>query len=220
MPLDDTLQYNTQRSPLRIPEYGRHIQKMVDQALDQPDKEERNKMANAIIGVMGNLNPHLRDVPDFQHKLWDQLFIMSDFSLDVDSPYPIPEKEVLAARPDPLSYPQNFPKYRFYGNNIKRMIDAAVTFSDGDQKDALIYVIANHMKKCFLNWNKDTVEDAVIFNHLFEISNGQIDLKKSEETLTNSDELIRLSNKRFGRQKPHQNNKNNKHKKYRSKRLK
>jgi hypothetical protein len=218
--LDDTLQYNTQRSPLRIPEYGRHIQKMVDQALDQPDKQERNKMANAIIGVMGNLNPHLRDVPDFQHKLWDQLFIMSDFSLDVDSPYPIPEKEVLAARPDPLSYPQNFPKYRFYGNNIKRMIDAAVTFSDGDQKDALIYVIANHMKKCFLNWNKDTVEDAVIFNHLFEISNGQIDLKKSEETLTNSDELIRLSNKRFGRQKPHQNNKNNKHKKYRSKRLK
>jgi hypothetical protein len=218
--LDDTLQYNTQRSPLRIPEYGRHIQQMVDQALDQPDKEERNKMANAIIGVMGNLNPHLRDVPDFQHKLWDQLFIMSDFSLDVDSPYPIPEKEVLAARPDPLSYPQNFPKYRFYGNNIKRMIDAAVTFSDGDQKDALIYVIANHMKKCFLNWNKDTVEDAVIFNHLFEISNGQIDLKKSEETLTNSDELIRLSNKRFGRQKPHQNNKNNKHKKYRSKRLK
>lgn len=218
--MDDTLQYNTQRSPLRIPEYGRHIQQMVDQALDQPDKEERNKMANAIIGVMGNLNPHLRDVPDFQHKLWDQLFIMSDFSLDVDSPYPIPEKEVLAARPDPLSYPQNFPKYRFYGNNIKRMIDAAVTFSDGDQKDALIYVIANHMKKCFLNWNKDTVEDAVIFNHLFEISNGQIDLKKSEETLTNSDELIRLSNKRFGRQKPHQNNKNNKHKKYRSKRLK
>ena len=215
--MDDTLQYNTQRSPLRIPEYGRHIQKMVDQALDQPDKQERNKMANAIIGVMGNLNPHLRDVPDFQHKLWDQLFIMSDFSLDVDSPYPIPEKEVLAARPDPLSYPQNFPKYRFYGNNIKRMIDAAVTFSDGDQKDALIYVIANHMKKCFLNWNKDTVEDAVIFNHLFEISNGQIDLKKSEETLTNSDELIRLSNKRFGRQKPHQNNK---HKKYRSKRLK
>ena len=218
--MDDTLQYNTQRSPLRIPEYGRHIQKMVEQALDQPDKEERNKMANAIIGVMGNLNPHLRDVPDFQHKLWDQLFIMSEFSLDVDSPYPIPEKEVLAARPDPLSYPQNFPKYRFYGNNIKRMIDAAVTFSDGDQKDALIYVIANHMKKCFLNWNKDTVEDAVIFNHLFEISNGQIDLKKSEETLTNSDELIRLSNKRFGRQKPHQNNKNNKHKKYRSKRLK
>ena len=88
--MEDTLQYNTQRSPLRIPEYGRHIQVMVDQAMEEPKKEQRNKMAHAIIGVMGNLNPHLRDVPDFQHKLWDQLFIMSDFLLDVDSPYPIP----------------------------------------------------------------------------------------------------------------------------------
>ena len=215
--MEDTLQYNTQRSPLRIPEYGRHIQKMVDQAMEEPKKEQRNKMAHAIIGVMGNLNPHLRDVPDFQHKLWDQLFIMSDFSLDVDSPYPIPEKEVLTARPDPLSYPQNFPKYRFYGNNIKRMIEAALTFSDGEQKDALVFVIANHMKKCFLNWNKDTVEDAVIFEHLFEISEGKINLKNSDEMLSKSEDLIRLSNKRFGRQKAYQSNKN---KKYRQKRRK
>ena len=215
--MEDTLQYNTQRNPLRIPEYGRHIQKMVDQATEQPKKEQRNKMAHAIIGVMGNLNPHLRDVPDFQHKLWDQLFIMSDFLLDVDSPYPIPEKEVLTARPNPLSYPQNFPKYRFYGNNIKRMIEAAITFPDGEQKDALVFVIANHMKKCFLNWNKDTVEDAVIFEHLFEISEGKINLKKTDEMLSKSEDLIRLSNKRFGRQKLHQSNKN---KKYRHKRRK
>ena len=215
--MEDTLQYNTQRSPLRIPEYGRHIQKMVDQATEQPKKEQRNKMAHAIIGVMGNLNPHLRDVPDFQHKLWDQLFIMSDFLLDVDSPYPIPEKEVLTARPNPLSYPQNFPKYRFYGNNIKRMIEAAITFPDGEQKDALVFVIANHMKKCFLIWNKDTVEDAVIFEHLFEISEGKINLKKTDEMLSKSEDLIRLSNKRFGRQKLHQSNKN---KKYRHKRRK
>ena len=215
--MEDTLQYNTQRSPLRIPEYGRHIQKMVDQATEQPKKEQRNKMAHAIIGVMGNLNPHLRDVPDFQHKLWDQLFIMSDFLLDVDSPYPTPEKEVLTARPNPLSYPQNFPKYRFYGNNIKRMIEAAITFPDGEQKDALVFVIANHMKKCFLNWNKDTVEDAVIFEHLFEISEGKINLKKTDEMLSKSEDLIRLSNKRFGRQKLHQSNKN---KKYRHKRRK
>ena len=215
--MEDTLQYNTQRSPLRIPEYGRHIQKMVDQATEQPKKEQRNKMAHAIIGVMGNLNPHLRDVPDFQHKLWDQLFIMSDFLLDVDSPYPTPEKEVLAARPNPLSYPQNFPRYRFYGNNIKRMIEAAITFPDGEQKDALVFVIANHMKKCFLNWNKDTVEDSVIFEHLFEISEGKINLKNSDEMLSKSEDLIRLSNKRFGRQKLHQSNKN---KKYRHKRRK
>ena len=193
--MEDTLQYNTQRSPLRIPEYGRHIQKMVDQATEQPKKEQRNKMAHAIIGVMGNLNPHLRDVPDFQHKLWDQLFIMSDFLLDVDSPYPIPEKEVLTARPNPLSYPQNFPKYRFYGNNIKRMIEAAITFPDGEQKDALVFVIANHMKKCFLNWNKDTVDDNVIFDHLSELSEGKLSIKEDLLPLTSTDVLLKMKSK-------------------------
>lgn len=214
--MKDNLQYNTERSRLRIPEYGRHIQKMVAQALQLSNREERNKMARAIIGVMGNLNPHLRDVPDFQHKLWDQLFIMSDFELDVDSPYPTPQKEVLSARPEPLFYPQNFPKYRFYGNNIKTMIEAALKFEEGEEKEALFFVIANHMKKSFLNWNKDTVEDKVIFDHLFELSDGQIDLRNANETLTESDELIRLSNKRFGRQKPQIH----KNKKFRSKRRK
>ena len=214
--MNENLQYNTKRSRLRIPEYGRHIQKMVDQAVQLNNRDERNKMAQAIIGVMGNLNPHLRDVPDFQHKLWDQLFIMSEFELDVDSPYPIPLKEVLSARPEPLSYPQNFPKYRFYGNNIKTMIEAALKFEDGQEKEALFFVIANHMKKCFLNWNKDTVEDKVIFDHLFELSNGKIDLRNADETLSNSDDLIRLSNKRFGRQKPQPH----KNKKFRSKRRK
>lgn len=212
--MNDNLQYNTERSRLRIPEYGRHIQKMVDHALQLSNREERNKMARAIIGVMGNLNPHLRDVPDFQHKLWDQLFIMSDFELDVDSPYPIPLKELLSSRPEPLSYPQNFPKYRFYGNNIKTMIEAALKFEEGEEKEALFFVIANHMKKSFLNWNKDTVEDKVIFDHLYELSDGQIDLRDAHEILTESDELIRLSNKRFGRQKPQ----THKIKKFRSKR--
>ena len=108
---------------------------------------------------MGNLQPHLRDVADFQHKLWDQLFIMSDFKLDADSPFEKPSKEILNAKPEPLSYPQNFPKYRFYGNNIKIMIDEAVKWDSGEMKDALVLTIANHMKKCFLNWNKDSVKD-------------------------------------------------------------
>ena len=146
-------------------------------------------MAHAIIGVMGNLNPHLRDVPDFQHKLWDQLFICLIFH-GCGLALSHSRKRSLTARPDPLSYPQNFPKYRFYGNNIKRMIEAALTFSDGEQKDALVFVIANHMKKCFLNWNKDTVEDAVIFEHLFEISEGKINLKNSDEMLSKSEDLI------------------------------
>lgn len=159
------------------------------------DAEERNKTAKAIIAVMGNLQPHLRDVPDFQHKLWDQLFIMSDFELDVESPYGKPSREELAERPEPLEYPQNHPKYRFYGNNIKRMIDVAVSWEKGEMREGLAMTIANHMKKCFLNWNKDTVEDDVIFDHLFELSNGEINLKERDEQLRDSDRLIRANKK-------------------------
>jgi hypothetical protein len=184
---------------LAIPEYGRHIHKMIHQVLAEENKEQRNKQAQAIIGIMGNLNPHLRDVADFQHKLWDQLFIMSDFKLDVNAPFPKPDAEVLAAPPTPLAYPQSFPKYRFYGNNIKGMIDVIVDWKEGDLKQALIYVIANHMKKCFLNWNKDTVDDEVIFGHLAELSGGKIVIDAKDEVLSASENLIRLTNKRFAK---------------------
>ncbi len=205
----DNLEYNTEREHLIIPEYGRHIQKMINYAKTQETKEERNKVAKAIIDVMGNLQPHLRDVADFQHKLWDQLFIMSNFELDVDSPYGKPEEEVLASRPDALEYPQNFPKYRFYGNNIKTMIDVAITWEKGDMREALEFTIANHMKKCYLNWNKDTVEDQAIFNHLFELSNGEINLKGSKEDLSDASSLLR-SNKK---QSNSHHKKNSNHKK-------
>lgn len=191
MQLVENLEYNTEREHLIIPEYGRHFQKMVNHAISIEDREERNKVAQAIISVMGNIQPHLRDVPDFQHKLWDQLFIMSDFKLDVDSPFPITSKEVLRKRPDPLEYPQNFPKYRFYGNNIKRMIDVAVEWEKGDKRSGLEYAIANHMKKCYLNWNKDVVDDKAIFKHLFELSNGRIDLASEGESLTDSGQFLK-----------------------------
>ena len=206
----ENLQYNNERSQLAIPEYGRHIHKMIQQVMAEDDKEQRNKQAQAIIGIMGNLNPHLRDVADFQHKLWDQLFIMSEFKLDVDAPFPKPSAEVLAAPPTPLAYPQSHPKYRFYGNNIKGMIDVIVNWEEGELKEALVYVIANHMKKCFLNWNKDTVEDRVIFDHLAELSDGKIILSDKDEVLTESENLIRMSNKRFGK------GGRSKHKKYRN----
>jgi hypothetical protein len=193
----DDLEYNTEREHLIIPEYGRHLQKMINYAKTRETKEERNKVAGAIISVMGNMQPHLRDVPDFQHKLWDQLFIMANFELDVDSVFEKPTKEILEERPGPLNYPQNFPKYRFYGNNIKTMIDVANTWEDGELKEALKYTIANHMKKCFLNWNKDTVEDDVIYQHLYELSEGKINLKNSEEDLTDSTSLMRAKTK-FG----------------------
>jgi len=208
--LIENLEYNTIREGLIIPEYGRHIQKMINYASSRESKEERNKLANSIISVMGNLQPHLRDVPDFQHKLWDQLFIMSDFKLDADSPFEKPSKEVLNAKPEPLSYPQSFPKYRFYGNNIKIMIDEAVKWDDGEMKEALVLTIANHMKKCFLNWNKDSVKDQVIFDHLYELSETKIDIRDSKEELLDSALLLR-SKKRFSNKKfPKKNNKNRK----------
>ena len=189
------LEYNAERPHLIIPEYGRHLQKLIDQATAIEDRELRNKTAKYIIYIMGGLNPHLRDVPDFQHKLWDQLFIMSDFKLDVDSPFPIPSREVLQLKPEVLQYPQNFPKYRYYGNNIKYMIDVANKWEEGEMKGALIKVIANHMKKSYLSWNKDTVTDAVIFEHLYELSGGKINLIQSDEELLNTTDLMR-TNKR------------------------
>lgn len=189
------LEYNAERNHLLIPEYGRHLQKLIDHVVKIESKEERNKAAHYVIGIMGSLNPHLRDVPDFQHKLWDQLFMMSDFRLDVDSPYPIASRETVTIKPDHLEYPQNFPKYRFYGNNIKYMIDEANKWDDGEMKDALIMVIANHMKKSYLSWNKDTVKDEVIFEHLYELSKGKINLVKSEEELSTTSDLIRVNKK-------------------------
>lgn len=191
----ETLQYNTKRTQLVIPEYGRHVQLMINQIMETQNREERNKMAKAVIGIMGNMNPHLRDVPDFQHKLWDQLFIMSNFELDVDSPYEKPQKEVLEQKPDRLRYPQRNPKYRFYGNNIKSMINVAVNWEDGDLKNALVYNIANHMKKCFLNWNKDTVQDEVILNHLVELSDNKLKVKEEDLPLTDASEFLKIRSK-------------------------
>jgi hypothetical protein len=217
-----SLEYNTERNQLNIPEYGRHIQKLVEHCKTLPTKEERNRMANAIVGVMGNLNPHLRDIEDFQHKLWDQLFVIAGFDIDVDSPYPIPNEEVLNAHPDRMPYPQKSPKYRFYGNNIQGMIDVALGWEKGEKREALTFIIANHMKKSFLNWNKDSVDDSVIFKHLFEMSGGEINLAAKDEDLLESKALIyrntsthrsnnnnNNSRRSNGKKSNHRNNNNN-----------
>ena len=207
------LEYNAERPHLIIPEYGRHLQKLIDQATVIEDRVERNKAAKFIIQVMGSLNPHLRDVLDFQHKLWDQIFIMSDFKLDVDSPYPIPTRDVIHLKPERLAYPQKYPKYRYYGNNIKYMIDVANSWEEGEMKSALVKVIANHMKKSYLSWNKDTVTDVVIFEHLYELSDGTLNLLQSSEELLTTNDLMRTNKKMSNKSMPISNNpkvKNNK----------
>lgn len=188
------LEYNSERTLMIIPEYGRHVQKLIDHCIALETKEERNTMAKAIVDVMGNLQPHLRDVPDFKHKLWDQLFIMSDFKLDADSPYPTPSKEELQEKPEPLAYPKATSRYRYYGRNIQTMIDVALSWEEGDMREALVFTIANHMKKCYLNWNKDTVDDIIIFNHLYDLSDKKIDLRESKEELSEVKELMKKRN--------------------------
>ena len=213
----ETLQYNTKRTRLIIPEYGRHVQLMINQILETQDREERNKMARAVIGIMGNMNPHLRDVPDFQHKLWDQLFIMSEFKLDVDSPFEMPQKEILEHKPERLAYPQKNPKYRFYGNNIKRMITIASDWEAGDLKNALVFNIANHMKKCFLNWNKDTVHDEIILKHLLELSDNKLKVREEDLPLTDAAEFLKIRSKNGNGAKSnhkHRNKRNNGRKRY------
>ena len=160
-----------------IPEYGRHIQKMIDHATNIQDEKERNHCARSIIKVMGELNPHLRDVPDFNHKLWDHLFIMSNFKLEVDSPYEKPSPEVLNERPEMLDYL----KYRHYGKITRQLVKKAIEFEDGKEKNALVGSIANLMKRSYLTWNNDSVSNEIIVNDLIEISEGKLKLPEGFE---------------------------------------
>jgi hypothetical protein len=175
------LEYNSSRNKLVISEYGRHIQKLVEHAMTLKDKEERQKMANGIIDIMGELNPQLRDVADFKHKLWDHLFVISNFELDVDSPYEKPVIEKLFEKPEPLAYPNSKIKYNHYGKVIELMIDEAIKMGDQELKSKLVIAIANQMKKSYVNWNLDTVEDEVILNQLTKLSKGKLSVPEGTE---------------------------------------
>ncbi len=168
--------YNTSRKKLALPEYGRHIHKLVDYLMTIEDREERNKAAKSLINIMGNLNPHLRDVSDFKHKLWDHLFIISDFQLDIDSPYPRPTKSVLAEKPRKVPYNQHNIKFKHYGHVVEQIIKKAVEMPDGEHKRVLIEILANLMKRQYLTWNRESVTDETILKDLYELSNGKINI--------------------------------------------
>ena len=202
--------YNTRRPEMVIPEYGRNIQKMVEYAISVENREERNKIANAIISVMGQLNPHLRDITDFKHKLWDHLFIISDFKLDVDSPYPIPDKETLFKKPEKMDYPQKKIRFKHYGKAIEDLINVAITFDEGDEKKALVVTIANLMKKNYLSFNRDSVDDSLIFSDIQQLSNNKLTLDPSFQ-LTSTNDILAITKKK----KNNNNSKN--HKNYKQK---
>ena len=180
------MEYNTQRKKMELPEYGRSVQNMVDHALTIEDREERQRCANTIINIMGGMFPHLRDVPDFKHKLWDHLAIMSDFKLDIDYPFEIVKKEDLVVKPEQLAYPNADFRYRHYGRFLEGMVKKAVEVEDEEEKRQLINLLAIQMKKDLNNWNKEGIEDQKIVDDLREYSNGAIDLKVEDLRLGES----------------------------------
>lgn len=203
--------YNTTRPALLYAEYGRNIQNMVRYIKTLESKEERNKHAQAVIDLMGFLNPHLRDVADFKHKLWDHLFIIADFDLDVDSPYPIPSRESLDTKPKKIPYPSDKILYKHYGKTVELMIEKTRNIEEADRKAQMVAQIANFMKMSYVTWNKDTVSDETIISDLKELSNGELIL--DENTNLNKVELRKQNNNRNNNFKHKNNNNNNRNKK-------
>lgn len=204
------MEYNTNRTKLLMPEYGRNIQQMVEYCKSLPSKEERNEVAKTIVEFMGQRNPHLRDEENYKHKLWDHLYILADYDLDVDAPYPFPTREELDQKPKRMDYPSFDNEYKFYGKSILQLIDRAIELEEGEEKEALIQVIANNMKKSYNVYNKEHVQDEVIFRHLKELSQDKLDLT-GIETLDKSKIYHPSRNKRNNHKKRnHHSQKNRK----------
>jgi hypothetical protein len=198
------MEYNTQRKKMELPEYGRSVQNMVDHALTIEDREERQRCANTIVNIMGGMFPHLRDVPDFKHKLWDHLAIMSDFKLDIDYPFEIVKREELEMKPGKIAYPDKAIRYRHYGRFLESMIKKLSEMEEGEEKQALLQLLAVQMKKNLNNWNKEGIEDQKIVDDLREYSNGAINLKV--EDLRLNDQQRHNNNNNNQRKQNNQNN--------------
>ncbi|MEI6347825.1 MAG: DUF4290 domain-containing protein [Bacteroidota bacterium] len=187
------MEYNTVRDFLAIREYGRNVKKMVTYLLTVEDREKRTQLANSTIKVMSQLNTASKDTQDYWHKLWDHLYILSDFKLEVDSPYPMPESTILTKKPDPISYPKNKIRFRHYGKTIERMIAKACLMDDGEEKQAFVSVIGNHLKKLYITWNRDSVNDELIFDQLALLSGGRLRLDENSQ-LTRTHDIIVQNN--------------------------
>ena len=207
------MEYNTTRNHLVIREYGRHIQKMVEYLLALEDREKRQKNAYALIELMGFLNPHLKNVEDFRHKLWDHLFLISDFKLDVESPYPIPTRETLKAKPEALPYPKRHPKYNHLGKNIEVVIDKALKEEDPEKRQGFANAIAYYMKLTYSNWHKELVHDDNIQTELAAMTHGELEfnnrpfVKHRVDTRGDRDDYgVGKYRKNFGQRNNNRNN--------------
>jgi hypothetical protein len=207
----ENMEYNTTRSHLIMKEYGRHIQKMVEYLLSIDDKEKRQRNAMALIELMGFLNPHLKNVEDFRHKLWDHLFLISDFKLDVESPYPIPTKEKLKAKPEVLGYPKRYPRYNHLGKNIEVVIDKALEEENPEKRQGFANAIAYYMKLTYSNWHKELVHDDNIQSELNTITEGQLEFNNRpfvKHRTDNRSEEFRSNNSGYRKNFGQRNNNN------------
>lgn len=202
------MEYNTSRTKLMLPEYGRNVQNMIAHAMEVEDREERNRAAQAIIKVMGQLNPHLRDVDDYRHKLWTHLFVMSNFQLDVDSPYEIPKQESLESKPEIMQYPTSKIRYGHYGQYTQKVLEVSKEVNNEEEKAYLTKTMANFMKKQFLMHNNNAVENQVIVDQMSELSKGELKFENADE-LTGTNQLL----KTLGLNNRNNNNRNNRNNK-------
>lgn len=199
------MEYNTERKTLTISEYGRSIQEMVEHAVQLEDREQRTKAAKTIVNAMAILNPQLRDYADFKHKLWDHLFIISDFRLDCESPFPMPERDLTHVKPERMPYPNKQIRLRHYGSIVQDMVKEAIKVEDEPTRKTVTEQIANFMKMSYLTWNRDSVDDVVIREQLKEFSGGKLELPE-EVKLTNRFIDLKEADKRGNRNKKKRNN--------------
>ncbi len=207
------MEYNTARNHMAIPEYGRNIQKMVHYVMEIEDRQKRNDAAKRIIQIMANMHPQIREVSDYMHKLWDHLYFISDFKLDVDSPYPPPEKEVILKRPNKLEYSEDHIRFKHYGKHLEKMIKYASDMEEGPEKKEITLMIANQMKRSYLNWNRDSVSDHMILSQLEELSGGKLKLEEEVQLMATSEVLAGNRNSKKRKNSQGKNN-NGKRKKY------
>jgi Domain of unknown function (DUF4290) len=200
--------YNTQRKRMALPEYGRNVQKMVDHIKTIEDRVERNRAARTIISIMGNLNPHLRDVGDFKHKLWDHLALIARFELDIDSPYPVPEPSKFVEKPKQVPYKQGDIRFLHYGRIIELMIDAACEMEEGNEKEYLTTLIVNQMKKSYITWNRGQVADEVIIGDMKLLSAGKLKMTEGVRILEVRELIPQVKRKPVGKSHGKPQNKN------------
>lgn len=203
------MKYNTERNKLVIPEYGRNLQQMAEFACDIENREERNMAANTIINLMSIMNPHFREEEDYKHKLWDHLHIITNFRLDVDSPYPKPNPDEIKPVPKKLNYPTRKMKYAHYGNILEALINIGKEMEDGPEKNRLTEMVANMMKRAYLNYNRDSVNDDMIKEQLLKLSDGKMQLPENYRLISTHEVISTI--------RPNQPNQQSKSKKKKNK---